>query len=182
MNDDPDVTMALANRIAKPLLDGDPATPVCPRGLILDLALNTQPVPSLLEDYGITSDEFEALKKHPVFQRELADLRDKLQEEGFSFRVKAQAQAEMYLLEAWKMVHDSSVPASVRSQLIMWTTKVAGLEPKQGVEPGGLSGNMSALAEQLKSLPDGELEMRVMSLIVRNAKNQIQPQVIEAVN
>lgn len=161
----PDPTRALANI--------DPSTPPYPRGLVLDLALRTQPVPKLLEDYGITVEEFRILTQHPVFRHDMLELRDKLKEEGFSFRVKAQAQAEMYLKEAWKMVHDPMVPANVRGTLIQWTAKVAGLDQPRGAQEVGLS-NLSVLAEQLKSLPDGELEVRVMAVVLRNAKQDIR--------
>jgi len=184
---------ALANHIAptpqslsRDLANIDPSTPPYPRGLVLDLALKTRPVPELLEDYGVTVEEFKALTLHPVFRHDMLEMRDKLKQEGFSFRVKAQAQAEAYLTEAWKMVHDPFVPASVRGDLIKWTTKVAGLEPKQGGPDVPGMGNLSAVAEQLKGLPDGELEVRVMQIVLRNAKqdvrNPVQPQVIEAEN
>ena len=175
--------LALAEQITptpaalKELENLDPSTPPYPRGLVLDLALKTQPVPKLLEDYGITVEEFKVLTQHPVFRHDMLEMRDKLKQEGFSFRVKAQAQAEMYLKEAWKMVHDASVPSNVRADLIKWTTKVAGLEPKQGAAEFAGAQLLPQLAEQLKNLPDGELELRVMQVVLRNAKEPV-PQMV----
>ena len=171
--DEDPATLALAESMApstRGLANIDPSTPPYPRGLVLDLALKTQPVPELLDAYGITTEEFRTLTQHPVFRHDMLEMRDKLKQEGFSFRLKAQAQAEMYLKEAWSMVHDPNVPANVRSSLIQWTTKVAGLEPKQGEVQGSPLSNLTVMAEQLKNLPDGELEMRVMAVILRQAK------------
>lgn len=151
----------------------DPSLPPYPRGLVLDLALKTQPVASLLVDYGITPEQFKEITQLPVFRHDMLEMRDKLKEEGFSFRVKAQAQAEQYLQQAWKMVHDPMVPANVRGNLIQWTAKVAGLDQPRGIQED-VSGNLSAMAEQLKSLPDGELEVRVMAIVLRNAKQEIR--------
>lgn len=160
----------------------DPSLPPYPRGLVLDLALKTQPVASLLVDYGITPEQFKEITQLPVFRHDMLEMRDKLKEEGFSFRVKAQAQAEQYLQQAWKMVHDPMVPANVRADLVKWTAKVAGLEQSSSQAPG-YSANMAQMADQLKSMPDGELEMKVMSIVLRNAKADIrnpQPLTLDA--
>jgi hypothetical protein len=151
--------------------DADPSAPPYPRGLVLDLALKTQPVTSLLADYGITVEEFKALIQHPVFRHDMLEMRDKLREEGFSFKVKAQAQAEQYLKEAWRLVHSPLTPANVRADLIKWTTKVAGLEPRNtDPAPGFNTPALAQLTNQLKNMPDGELEMKVMQVVLRNAK------------
>lgn len=148
----------------------DPSLPPYPRGLVLDLALKTQPVASLLVDYGITPEQFKEITQLPVFRHDMLEMRDKLKEEGFSFRVKAQAQAEQYLQQAWKMVHDPMVPANVRADLVKWTAKVAGLEPKPGAAEFAGAQMLPQMAEQLKLLPDGELEMKVFQIVMRNAK------------
>lgn len=147
----------------------DPSLPHYPRGLILDLALRTAPVSDLIQAYRISVEEFKQLANHPVFRQELRETRDRIKEEGFSFKVKAQAQAEAYLAEAWNMVHDKDVPASTRSQLIQWTAKVAGLEtptPSANTQP-----DLNSLAAELKNLPAGELEVRALSIIMRKAEN-----------
>jgi hypothetical protein len=101
----------------------------------------------------------------------MLEMRDKLREEGFSFKVKAQAQAEQYLKEAWRLVHSPLTPANVRASLIQWTAKVAGLD---NPTPQAQQGALPLMAEQLKNLPDGELEMRVMSIVLRNSKQEIR--------
>jgi hypothetical protein len=176
---------AIAQSLAPSLTDisCDPSLPPYPRGLVLDLALKTQPVASLLVDYGLTPEQFKELTQLPVFRHDMLEMRDKIKEEGFSFRIKAQAQAEQYLQQAWKMVHDPMVPANVRADLVKWTAKVAGLEQSSTQASGTYSGNMAQMAEQLKALPDGELEMRVMSIVLRNAKADIrnpQPLTLDA--
>ena len=155
----------------------DPATPPYPRGLVLDLALKSAPVADLLDAYDISTEAFREIARNPVFRRDMLEMRDKLKEEGFSFRLKAQAQAEQYLQQAWKLVHDGNTPSNVRADLIKWTTKVAGLEPRPSDPQFSSSGSVTflpQLAEQLKSMPDGELEMKVMQVVLRNAKKDMQ--------
>lgn len=151
----------------------DPSTPPYPRGLVLDLALRTAPVVDILDAYHMSVAEFKALTQHPVFRRDMVEMREKIKEDGFSFKVKVQAQAEAYLGEAWKLVHDKDTPSNVRADLIKWTAKLAGYEQMAMRPPTSGAEMLPQLAEQLKSMPDGELEMKVMSLVLRNAKQTI---------
>lgn len=96
----------------------------------MDLVLKTAPVTELLVAYKITPDEFRALVASPRFRADFSEMKQRIADEGFTFRAKAQAQAEYYLQQAWKMVNDADTPANVRADLIKWTTKVANLEPK----------------------------------------------------
>ncbi len=149
----------------------DPSLPPYPRGLILDLLLKTAPVADLLVAYKLSVEDFQRLTQHPVFRTEMREVREKMKEEGFSFRVKAGAQSEAYLSQAWKMVHDPDIPASVRADLIKYTIKVAGLEPKPQTAAQDMAQALPQLAEQMKNLPQGELEMRVYSIIMKQGQN-----------
>lgn len=157
-------------------MSADPSATPYPRGLVLDIALKTAPLPSLLEAYGISPEEFKELTQHPVFRHDMLEMRDRLKEEGFSFRMKAQAQAEQYLKQAWDLVHSVDTPANVKADLIKWTTKVANLEPKPSNQ-GDFTGAamLPQLAEQLKAMPEGELELKVMQIVLRNAKTEAKP-------
>jgi uncharacterized protein (UPF0147 family) len=148
----------------------DPSTPPYPRGLVLDILLKTRPLPDLLIAYKISVEDFKSLTQHPVFRQDMQDMKEKLREEGFSFRVKAQAQAEQYLQAAWTMVHDASTPANVRADLIKWTTKVAALEPTPQSIAGEMNKSLPQMAAALKDMPADELEMRVYQIIARKAK------------
>jgi hypothetical protein len=141
----------------------DPSLPHYPRGLVLDIVLKTAPIPDLLTAYHVSTEQFKQLAQHPVFRQEIRDMRDKVKEEGFSFKVKAQAQAEAYLHEAWQMVHDPETPANVRSDLIKWTTKVAGLEPRPETT------NNLAVNIDMRSLSNEELNARMMQIIMKKS-------------
>lgn len=157
----------LADALATPpstfKLRADPALPHYPRGLVLDLCLKTAPVAELLEAYKISVEDFKKLVEHPVFRQDIRDMKEKLRDEGFSFKVKAQAQAEAYLHEAWRLVHDPDTPANVRSDLIKWTTKVAGLEPKQDAQTN------VAVNVDMRQISDEELTARVMQIALKRA-------------
>ena len=148
----------------------DPSLPFYPRGLILDLAMKSAPVKDILQAYNISVEKFKSLTQHPLFRQDLRDMSEKLRNEGYSFKVKAQAQAEAYLNEAWRMVHDPETPANVRAQLIQWTTKVGGLE----VPPSNqttTSQDLTKLAEDLKNLPVDQLELRAYSIIMKKSQH-----------
>lgn len=173
--EDPDAETVAVEALAKTLAPlpqprDDPSTPPYPRGLILDLLLKTRPIPDLLVAYKISVEEFKSLTQHPVFRQDMQDMKEKLREEGFSFRVKAQAQAEQYLQAAWVMVHDAATPANVRADLIKWTTKVAALEPSPQSIASDMSKSLPQMAQALKDMPADELEMRVYQIIARKAK------------
>lgn len=154
---------ALADAIPVFKLRADPALPHYPRGLILDLCLKTAPVATLLEAYKMSVEEFKQLVEHPVFRQDIRDMKEKLRDEGFSFKVKAQAQAEAYLHEAWRLVHDADTPANVRADLIKWTTKVGGLEPKQDAQTN------VAVNVDMRQISDEELAARVMQIAMKRA-------------
>lgn len=149
----------------------DPSLPPYPRGFVLDILLKTRPLTELLQAYDVSVEEFKRIAQHPVFRQDMRDMSEKLKEEGFSFRVKAQAQAEQYLQQAWKMVHDPEVPANVRADLIKWTTKVAALEPTPTSLASDLTKSLPQMAAALKEMPAEELEMRAYSIIMKKAKN-----------
>lgn len=103
-----------------------------PPGLVLDLALQTAPAADILAAYGLTVEDFRVIIKNPNFVAEYKAIRDQMKEEGFSFRLKARAQAESLLSTSWKMIHDPNTPPGVRKDLIVQTVKWANLEPKEG--------------------------------------------------
>lgn len=186
MDEDDAGPSALADAIVSPSLPhtavrrrDDPSIPPYPRGLILDLLLKTAPVADLLVAYKLSVDEFQRLTQHPVFRQDMRDMRDRMREEGFSFRVKAGAQAEAYLTQAWNMVHDPETPASVRADLLKFTIKLAGFEPKPQTAAQDAANAIPQMAEQLKNLPQGELEMRVYSIIMKKAGGATQTRSVE---
>ncbi len=147
-----------------------------PRGLALDLVLEVGPLKEILESYSLTPENFKTILANHAFRTEYEKLKEEMQTEGWSFRKKAASQAELYLNLVYRMVSSDQTPAAVRSELIRHTVKWAGLDtppPSAMQSPETL---LPQMAEQLKSMPDGELEMRVLSVILRkeDGKRPIQ--------
>lgn len=86
--------------------------------LVVDLALEIDAIPTILERYGLTEDAFNALSEVPAFRRELALTMREVREEGLSFASKARVQAETYLEELDRMVYAPDTPAGVRLDCI----------------------------------------------------------------
>lgn len=99
----------------------------------LDLAMSLEgsgdAVEVLLEEYKLTPEDLEAFSLDPLFTQRLEQLRTQLKENGLTFRIKAQAQAELVLDTAWRIIHDDDVSPAVRADLIKWVTKMANYEP-----------------------------------------------------
>ena len=149
----------------------DPSLPPYPRGLVLDLALKTAPVAELLVAYKISVGAFKKLTQHPVFRQDMLEVREKLRTDGgFSFKLKLQAQSEHYLSQAWNLIHDPETPASVRSDLIKWSVKTCGLEA-QSSNTTTPAEDMGKLAEAVKGMSAQDLELRVLSIIVKRGQN-----------
>lgn len=99
----------------------------------LDLAMTLEgsgdPVEVLLEEHRLTTDDLEGFALDPLFTQRVEKFREQLRESGLTFRVKAQAQAELVLDTAWRIIHDDEVSPAVRADLIKWITKMANYEP-----------------------------------------------------
>lgn len=109
--------------------------------MIVDLALNIEPLGSILECYGVDQATYDHLCTVPSFRRDLAVTMRELRENGLSYAKKAAVQAESYLLDVDEMIQDKSVPSSTRLSAIQWVTKMGRLEPREEkVDAGGASG------------------------------------------
>jgi hypothetical protein len=86
--------------------------------LVVDLALEIDAIPTILERYGLTEDAFNTLSEVPAFRRELALTMREVREDGLSFASKARVQAETYLEELDRMVYAPDTPAGVRLDCI----------------------------------------------------------------
>jgi hypothetical protein len=105
--------------------------------LPVELALGDMPRKDILASYSVNKDKWERLRTNAVFVKAVRDAKEQLAKEGASFRIKAKMQAEQLLETSWRLIHDKYTPASVKADLIKYTTKVAGLEPKEGQITGG---------------------------------------------
>jgi len=104
--------------------------------LPVELALKTAPVETIYRAYGLTDAEFELLMASPAFVAAYKDAQALVKEEGMAFKLKAKMQAEEMLKVSWSMVHDRETPPSVRADLLKWTSRVAGFEPKNVEQTG----------------------------------------------
>ena len=94
----------------------------------------------LLKEYGFTPADLAAFSKEPLFEQRVRAYQTQLKERGFTFRLKAQVQAELLLDTSWGLIHNDDVSPAVKADLIKWTSKVAGLEPTKDSSGAGDSG------------------------------------------
>lgn len=108
-----------------------------PATLPLEIALRTAPIKELCAEYNLTREEWAELRLDPVFQADLKRAVDMVKQEGMSVRLKAQLQSEELLKTNWRMIHDPTIPPSVRADLSKFTFRVAGLAepPKEATGP-----------------------------------------------
>ncbi len=78
----------------------------------------------------------------PIYLKKVEHYRTEIQEKGLTFKLKARAQAEELLTTSWMLIHDPSVSAAVKADLIKSTVKWAGLEPKGTEENTGAAGGV----------------------------------------
>lgn len=118
----------------------DPAALGWPPTLPIEIALKTAPMDDIREAYGYDRDEWMRLKDDPTFLADLATAVQMVKKEGMSFKLKAKLQAEELLKESWRMIHDSTAPATVRSDLIKATMRWAGYDVKEAAAGTGVAG------------------------------------------
>lgn len=86
----------------------------------------------ILEAYGLQSHELQAVKRSATFQQQAKRVQKQLEEDGGAFRIKAQAQAEEMLKEAFKLSVDPDMDPKVRADMIKSQVRWAGYDaPKQ---------------------------------------------------
>ena len=93
-------------------------------------------MPDLLKEYDLTADDLAGFSLEPLFEQRVTYWRDKFQNEGFTFRIKAQAQAEHLLDTSFDLIHGVDVSPAVKADLIKWTAKMAGYEPSKDTGMG----------------------------------------------
>ena len=101
-----------------------------PPQLLVDLALGIDDEDTIALKYGMETEHLKRVMETPAFQGLLLTTKSKLQEEGAIFKARAVAQAEMLLIQAYKMAVDPEVPYGIRAQLIALTVGWADLDPK----------------------------------------------------
>mgnify|MGYP003624820705 FL=1 len=107
-----------------------------PAGLALELALRVAKPSEVLKAYNLTLPAFQAIMSIPAFKIEYKELCEQAKDEGFSYKMKARAQAEGMLRTTWQMVQDVTTPAAVRADLIKFNARVAGFDKKDNGDVG----------------------------------------------
>ena len=108
--------------------------------LIIDLNLALDPVPEILERYGLTGADLESMMGNPAFRKDLAVMAREIREDGVSFKRKAATQAEAYLEVLDAIVVSPVTPAGVRHDCIKSVVKWGELEPKESKDTNGTNG------------------------------------------
>lgn len=110
----------------------------------LDIAMSLEgtgyKAEEVLEAHGVTPDELVEYGQDPMFSQLVTNFRVQLRERGFTFKLKAQSQAELLLDNSWDIIHDYEVSPAVKADLIKWTAKMAGYEPTKDGGAGNDSG------------------------------------------
>lgn len=142
--------------------------------LCFELALNLHPLPEILQRYNITSDELSHLLKQSAFKEQVAGYKREIKEKGLSFREKARIMAEDLLGTAYDIIHHPGSAPSTKADLIKWVAKVADLEPRQSAQETS-NPLLPAIAEHIRRLPDGDLEVQVMRIVQRKKEETPSP-------
>lgn len=109
--------------------------------LAYEIALEIDDPVTVFERYGYVGSDAVALLKEPAFALTVKNYRSEITTSGLSFKLKARVQAEDLLMHSYNIATDPEAPASVRADIIKWTAKMAGYEPKEaGGEKGGGAG------------------------------------------
>jgi hypothetical protein len=102
--------------------------------LAFDVALTLEGSGDSLQEvmtrHSINANDILKFNADPVFLKKVEHYRDEIRDKGMTFKLKARAQAEELLTTSWLLIHDPSVSAAVKADLIKSTVKWAGLEPK----------------------------------------------------
>lgn len=125
--------------------------------LAVELAMRVDDATDIFASYGYIPEQAADLMEQPAFQALLRQAQSEVVEEGLSFRTKAKLIAGELLPYAHDIATDPLQPTSVRADLIKWSAKVAGFEPKDmrpEASGGGAFEGMTAAVE-LKLLVRG---------------------------
>ena len=89
--------------------------------------------------YALSEQELDYITNRHDYKREYAEWRQRLINEGNSFKLKLRAMSEAYLPQIHDIMHSESTAPSVKSDLFKYITKVAELEPVlvKAVDPSG---------------------------------------------
>lgn len=103
-------------------------SPMWTAALVAEIALGDRAVEEVCGRYGIDEAAWAKIKRDEAFTALVREMRQALINEGVSFRLKARVMAERNLPQMQRMIDDAAVPASVRTDLLKFIVKAAGLD------------------------------------------------------
>lgn len=110
--------------------------------LAVELALHVDDAEAVFATYGYTPKQAADLLEQPGFLVLMRQAAKEVQESGLSFRTKAGLIAGELLPYAHDIATDPLQSAAVRADLIKWSAKVAGYEPKEAKDDGKTGGGL----------------------------------------
>lgn len=128
--------------------------------LAYEIALGIDKPHSVFTKYGYSPDQAAALVATPAFITTVKKYQEEVMAGGVSFRLKAKIQAEDLLTHSYLIATDPEAPLSVRADLIKWTARVAGLEPKEekgSGQAGGFTLNIQFAGDRPAAAIEGEV-------------------------
>lgn len=106
--------------------------------LLIDLAVWKELPPlEVFAKHGLTTDQAIVLLKNEAFAKSLREATAYVADQGLSFRARARAIAEEVLGDAYDIITDPDMPASVRADLIKWSAEMGDLEPAKKKDDAG---------------------------------------------
>ena len=108
-----------------------------------EIALGIDKPTAVFAKYGIDEARAVAIIGNPAFVTTLKKYQEEVMASGVSFKLKAKIQAEDLLTHSYMIATDPEVPYAVRADLIKWTARVAGLEPKDKDGGAGAAGGFT---------------------------------------
>lgn len=103
---------------------------------VMELALGLESPDSLCIRYDITPYEYACLLANPVFQSDLNSWKQRMVDEGLSFKLKARVQAEAYLEEIDNLVNDPDTSKETKLAAISRVVAWGGLEQSKNSTEG----------------------------------------------
>lgn len=104
--------------------------------LCIELALHIESPEEIFASHHYTMEEATELVEQPAFIALLQKVTEDVRVNGLAFKHKIRAISEEVLPQALDMIQDPFCSAAVRADLIKWSAKLAGHEPKEVRDDG----------------------------------------------
>ncbi|RMD97805.1 MAG: hypothetical protein D6816_16980 [Bacteroidetes bacterium] len=104
---------------------------------VLAVALDWAPIDEILQDFGVSKEEYRRLQAYEPFKTALAETKKVLTEEGVTTAFKAKLAVEGLLPDIYRLAKSEEAPPSVRLAAFQNLVKLSGLEKSAESAPGG---------------------------------------------